>query len=112
MLNELIIIASSSSSDSSVGFLAIPFIVAAAIYYFIYRFYRNHDKRYKYESETDTVVKDIQKFDQKFSHRTGLKNRKIQGDNSNNHTARVNRGSTTVADILTKQYKGYTNNNG
>lgn len=81
----------SSSFDVEMGIYAIPPGVAGAIYYFTYRYYRNQDKRYNYEHETEVTRENVQMFDQKFTSRTGLKKKHIQGRNSHQPTVRVRR---------------------
>lgn len=101
ILNNLDILAftistSSSSADGDSGWIMLlPPGVATAIYVFTYRYYRNHDKRYKYESETKTTVSNLQMYDQKVNFRSGLRSNRINGDNSRNHTQRVNRRNVT-----------------
>lgn len=101
ILNNLDILAftistsSSSTGDDSGWIMLLPPGVATAIYVFTYRYYRNHDKRYKYESETKTTVSNLQMYDQKVNFRSGLRSDRIDGDNSRDHTQRVKRRNVT-----------------
>lgn len=89
-LNFVTIIASSSSEGEGLAFLIIlPFVAATAVYTFIYKRYRNKDKRYMFEHVTDVHVENVDLHDEKVDHRTGLKSSHIRGDNSNNSLYRV-----------------------
>lgn len=91
MMVDILLAVTIADTDGSFAILAVPPGVAAAIYYFTYRYYRNQDKRYNYEHETETEMFNPQRFDSKVDHRKGLKKKRIAGHNSENHIARVRR---------------------
>lgn len=78
----LLNILANSNGDSSTYILAIPFIVMAAVYYGIYKFYRNAHRRYDYERRTNVKVDGMESEDTFLRKRKNLKNKKIKGDNS------------------------------
>ena len=57
----------SSDGDGAVVFglilFALPFIVAFLVYTFMYKRYRNQDKRYQFETTTSAVRSELQRWD-------------------------------------------------
>lgn len=73
-----------SSKDEYGIFLPIILFLAFAIgtYFGIYLYYRNTNKRYKYEQTTETEVFDAKHGDHYSGRRTGLRSSRISGENS------------------------------
>ncbi|GAA1487780.1 hypothetical protein [Brachybacterium sacelli] len=82
------------SGDGAIG-IAFPFIagpaVFAAVYGGIYRYYRNTDKRHRFERETDVAVGNLRSQDRKVGSNNRQKSRTMSGDNSTDHLQRVRR---------------------
>lgn len=74
---------------SSFMFLLIPVAIFIAVYAAIYYYYRNTNKRFIFEHETEVTVSRMGKVDNRIKRRTGLSNRYINGRNSNDHLKRV-----------------------
>lgn len=66
-------------------------VAAAAVYWFIYRFYRNTDKTHQYESETRLEARPVQGRDTKIRTITATTENSISGANAARHRARVQR---------------------
>lgn len=93
-MQETAILASSSSSsgEGEVFFLAAPFVVGGIVWAAIYRRYRNQDKSFLYEHETNVTVTNIDKTEDTYQGaRKRLKSKRINGDNSRNSRERVQR---------------------
>lgn len=90
-LNLTVMSNSSSVNEGVLAILAFPFVAAGGFYYAMYRRYRNHDKHYQYEQNTDIKVFNMQQSDVKIDSVRGVSNKKIKGDNSNSHRTRVQR---------------------
>ncbi len=84
-----------ADGDSGGGLIALPFVVGpavfAAVYGVIYRYYRNTDKRHRYERETQVAVGNLRQGDQKVGRRTRLRNRSMSGRNETDPLERVQR---------------------
>ena len=84
-----------ADSDSGAAGIAFPFLagpaVFAAVYGGIYRYYRNTDKRHRYERETQVAVGNLRQGDQKVGRRTRLRNRSMSGRNETDPLERVPR---------------------
>lgn len=91
LLTLTVISSSSSHEQGMLAVLALPFIIAGAFYYAVYRRYRNHDKSYQYEQNTDVKISNLQHSDVQIDVVKGTSDRKIKGDNSNEHRNRVQR---------------------
>jgi hypothetical protein len=92
MVNNMMTVFLASSSEEGGALLApliIPVLVFIAVYFFIYRYYRNTDKRHYFEHETEVEVYNMQAFDQKIGTNNGTKQRTIRGKNSDDHLERV-----------------------
>lgn len=87
-------ILASGSGDGAVG-LAIPFVagpgVFVGVYYAIYRYYRNTDKRHEYERETEVSVGNLQAGDHRRGSKNRQRNRTMNGANEDDHLQRVRR---------------------
>ena len=64
---------------------------ATALYWFLYRYYRNTDKSHAYERETAVVAKPVTGSDQKVDEVKGTRETRIRGDNMNAFRQRVER---------------------
>ena len=66
---------------------------ATALYWFLYRYYRNTDKSHAFERETAVVAKPVtgSDADQKVDEVTGTRETRIRGDNVNAYRERVER---------------------
>jgi len=64
---------------------------ATALYWFLYRYYRNTDKSHAYERETAVVAKPVTGSDQKVDEVKGTRETRIRGDNVNAYRQRVER---------------------
>ncbi|AXK47099.1 hypothetical protein DXU92_14460 [Brachybacterium saurashtrense] len=86
-----ILLADGSSSDG----IFLPFLLGpltfAGIYIGIYRFYRNTDKRHRYERETKVAVGNLQQDDRRTGRKTGQRSRSMDGRNDTDHLTRVRR---------------------
>lgn len=84
-----------AGSDSGAAGIAAPFLagpaVFAAVYGLIYRYYRNTDKRHRFEKETEVKVGNLQSGDRKVGSNNRQKSRTMSGHNSTDHLRRVRR---------------------
>ena len=84
-----------ADSDSGVAGIALPFLagpaVFAAVYGGIYRYYRNTDKRHRFEKETEVAVGNLRSGDRKVGENNRTQNRRMRGRNSTDHLQRVRR---------------------
>jgi hypothetical protein len=71
---------------------------AAAVYWGLYRFYRNTDKSHGFERETHVEAQPVTGNDTLFGKVTGTQATRIQGDNVGAYRARVQRVASAVAD--------------
>ncbi len=85
----------SSNSDSNNGgefaLLAAGPVSAFALYWAIFRYYRNTDKTNQFERETRVEAKPVQGYDKKVDEVHGTRNRQVDGDNVSNFRLRVQR---------------------
>lgn len=85
----------STSGDSTLPILAAPFvlgfIVYAAFHGLTYLYYRNTDKKYRFEQETAIEVRNVQAFDTPVQRRNGVQSSVIENRNSNRPRERVQR---------------------
>lgn len=88
------LLAGSGSDDGAIGF-ALPFIAGPAVfggvYFAIYRYYRNTDKRHEFERNTDVAVGNLKAQDRKRGSNNRQKSRTMQGHNEDDHLKRVRR---------------------
>lgn len=78
------------SDESALVLLAGP-AGAAALYWALYRYYRNTDKSHAFERETAVEAKPVTGTDRKVSTISGTRSRRISGDNVGAYRARVQR---------------------
>jgi hypothetical protein len=65
---------------------------ATALYWALYRYYRNTDKSHSFERETKVETKPIETLvDEKIDTVIGTRETRIDGDNVNEHRRRVQR---------------------
>ena len=79
------------SDDNGVWLLALGPTGAAALYWAIYRYYRNTDKSHAFERETKVDAKPVTGTDRKIGDVTGVRNSRIPGDNVKAYRDRVRR---------------------
>mgnify|MGYP003414566882 CR=1 FL=1 len=81
------------SEDGGLWLLAIGPTGAAALYWFIYRYYRNTDKSHAFERETIVEAKAVTGADQdrKVDEVKGTRETRIRGDNVTAYRQRVQR---------------------
>src|SRR5699024_1658347 len=78
-----VVSADSSSSEGNVGLLGLLFFLSGFVFYAVIYFgYRNSDKRYHYESSTDSQLKDLKVLDEPVRRLTGLSNSRMEGANN------------------------------
>ena len=63
----------------------------AATYWALHRYYRNTDKSHAYERDTLSSAQPVQGNQEKVDHIARPRDSDIDGDNSSNHRARVDR---------------------
>jgi hypothetical protein len=86
-----IVLADAGDGDSPGWLLAAGPAGGVALYWMIYRFYRNTDKRHRFERETLIEAKPVTGDDQKVDEVKGTRESRIQGDNVANYRQRVQR---------------------
>lgn len=66
---------------------------ATALYWMLYRYYRNTDKSHSFEHETHVVAQNLRgaEEDQRIDATRGTQQRRIAGDNVGNYRQRVKR---------------------
>ncbi len=79
------------SDDNGLGLLLLGPAGAAALYWALYRYYRNTDKSHAFERETDIGGKPAAGSERKVSEVKGTRQTRISGDNSREHRKRVTR---------------------
>ncbi len=80
------------SDDSGILFLlAAGPASATALYWGLYRYYRNTDKSHGFERETTVVAKPVTGSDNRVDTVTGTQERRIRGDNVRDYRRRVMR---------------------
>jgi len=79
------------SDDNGLWLLALGPSGAAALYWAIYRYYRNTDKSHAFERETDVDAKPVTGSDTKTGNVEGVRNKRIAGDNVRAYRQRVKR---------------------
>lgn len=82
------------SDDSGLWLLAAGPVGATALYWMLYRYYRNTDKSHAYEHETTIEAKPITGSDTKVDTVTGTQETRIDGDNVYAYRTRVQRIDT------------------
>ncbi|MCL7715197.1 hypothetical protein [Stenotrophomonas mori] len=79
------------SDDSGLWLLAAGPAGATALYWALYRYYRNTDKSHAFERETAIEAKPVTGTDVKVGEVRGTQQRRIDGDNTGAHRRRVGR---------------------
>ena len=79
------------SDDSGLWLLALGPAGATALYWALYRYYRNTDKSHAFERETKVEAKPVTGADQKVDEITGTREKRIEGDNVTEYRKRVKR---------------------
>jgi hypothetical protein len=79
------------SDDNGIWLLALGPAGATALYWAIYRYYRNTDKSHAFERETKVDAKPVTGTDRKTGDVTGVRNSRISGDNVKAYRDRVRR---------------------
>jgi len=79
------------SEDSGLWLLAAGPAGATALYWALYRYYRNTDKSHAFERETDIEARPVTGADTKVGEVKGTQRRRIDGDNAGAHRQRVKR---------------------
>ncbi len=64
---------------------------ATALYWGLYRYYRNTDKSHAYERDTLIAAQPVSGSQEKVDHISRTRDSDIDGDNSSNHRERVRR---------------------
>ncbi len=79
------------SDDGGLWLLAAGPVGATALYWALYRFYRNTDKSHGFERETKVEAQPITGSDSKVDRIEGTQRTRIEGDNVAAYRARVQR---------------------
>jgi len=79
------------SDDGGLWLLALGPAGAAALYWALYRFYRNTDKSHAFERETAVVAQPVTGSDEKVGEVTGTQETSIPGSNAGEYRQRVQR---------------------
>lgn len=79
------------SDDGGLWLLAAGPVGATALYWALYRYYRNTDKSHAFERETTVEAKPVTGSDTKVDTVTGTRETRISGDNVHDYRARVPR---------------------
>lgn len=79
------------SSDDSLWLLALGPVGASALYWALYRYYRNTDKSHAFERETAVRAEPVTGGDTKVDEIKGTRETRIRGDNVRAYRARVQR---------------------
>lgn len=79
------------SDDSSLMLLLAGPASATALYWALYRYYRNTDKSHGFEHETDVQAKPVTGSEQKVNEIKGTREPRIRGDNVRAYRSRVQR---------------------
>jgi hypothetical protein len=79
------------SDDGSLWLLALGPAGASALYWALYRYYRNTDKSHAFERETRIEAKPVEGSDRKVDEIKGTRASRIRGDNVRDYRRRVER---------------------
>jgi hypothetical protein len=79
----------SSDGGGLVALLALGPASATALYWTLFRYYRNTDKSHAFERETAVAAKPVTGNDRKLHMVTGTEQKRITGDNVQDHRKRV-----------------------
>ncbi|MET0893999.1 MAG: hypothetical protein ABWY01_10615 [Pseudoxanthomonas sp.] len=79
------------SDDNGLWLLAIGPAGATALYWALYRYYRNTDKSHAFERETTVVAQPVTGTDEKVDEVKGTQKTRIPGNNVSEYRTRVER---------------------
>ena len=79
------------SDDSGLWLLAAGPVGATALYWMLYRYYRNTDKSHAFERETAIDAKPVTGSDSKVGENNGTQAKQISGNNVHDYRERVQR---------------------
>ena len=79
------------SDDGGLSILLLGPAGGTALYWFLYRYYRNTDKSHDFEHETAVVAKPVTGSDAKVGDVKGTREKRISGDNVHEYRQRVQR---------------------
>lgn len=79
------------SDDGGLWLLAAGPVGATALYWVLYRYYRNTDKSHGFERETKVEAQRVTGSDEKIDEIEGTQRTRIEGDNVGTFRARVQR---------------------
>jgi hypothetical protein len=79
------------SDDGGLALLLIGPAGGTALYWFLYRYYRNTDKSHAFERETKVEAKPVTGDDRKVGTNNGTRDREIAGNNVTAYRQRVKR---------------------
>ena len=79
------------SDDGGLWLLAAGPVGATALYWALYRYYRNTDKSHAFERETKIDAQPVTGTEQKIGTNNGTRQRRIDGDNVGEYRRRVTR---------------------
>lgn len=83
------------SDDGSLLLLAIGPAGATALYWALYRYYRNTDKSHAFERETKVEAQPVTGSDDKIGTNNGTRESRIRGENGRDYRERVQRVAET-----------------
>ena len=92
LLGEMAVFAA-SNDDSPGGLLALGPAAGGALYWALWRYYRNADKSHSFEQETRIEARPVTGREAKVGDNNGTRNSSISGKNSSTHRQRVQRHS-------------------
>lgn len=96
----------STDGGGIVALLALGPASATALYWTLYRYYRNTDKSHAFERETAVVAAPVTGNDRKVHTVTGTEQRRISGDNVHDHRQRVTKMSSGSSAIGSPRTSG------
>jgi len=79
------------SDDGGLWLLALGPAGATALYWALYRYYRNTDKSHAFERETSVEAQPVTGSEQKVGEVKGTQEKRIRGDNVHEYRKRVQR---------------------
>lgn len=82
---------SSDSGGGEVWMLLFGPLVGSALYWALYRYYRNTDKSHRFEKETRIEAQPVTGTDAKVDSVRGTQRSQVQGDNVDDYRERVRR---------------------
>lgn len=106
---EPITLASGDSEGSALFGLVLfllPFIVAFLVYTFMYKRYRNQDKRYQFETSTSAVRSELQRWDTFSRKNNRQRNSQISGKNDHKPLEKIGHSVVREAQELREAQEG------